>query len=58
MQHNLVGFVQLSLGAVGQHVFDHDRVGLVTNLEHVGHLDQSEALECGLQIIESLTEVT
>ena len=55
--HDLVGGVQLALGAVGKHVLDEERVGLVANLEHVGGLDDAEALVCRLEVVQGLPHV-
>ena len=57
MVHDFDGVVQFALGAIGQHVLDHDRVGLIAHLEHIAHLDHAEAFKGGLEVVQSLAEV-
>ena len=51
-QDRLPGIVQLSLGAVGEHILNHDRMWLVADLEDVLGLDEPESLVRRLEVIE------
>ena len=48
----LPGIVKLSLGAIGEHVLNHDRMWLVADLEDVLGLDEPESLVRRLEVIE------
>ena len=50
----LVSFFEISVDAVGQHVFDEEGMRFVADFEDVLGVDVVEALESGLEIVERL----
>ena len=48
----LPSIVQLSLGAIGEHVLNHDRMWLVAHLEDVFGFDKTESLLRRLEVVE------
>ena len=57
MRQYLHGLVKLLLHAVLDHLLDEDGMRLVAHLEHVLAVHVSEAVVCGLQIVDGLSHV-
>ena len=53
----LVGFFEVAVDTVGEHVFDKQRMRFVAHFEHVLRVDVTKALEGGLEIVEGLTQI-
>ena len=53
----LVSFFEISVDAVGQHIFDEEGMRFVADFEHVLRVDVAETLEGRLDVVERLAEI-